>query len=207
MINEQLKKYIEDSIFPMYEKNDKGHNLTHINYTLNRAFEIIEDKSLDIDLNIMYVIVPYHDIGHFIDKDNHEKISAEIMMNDTNLRNWFNEDTLILIKEAIEDHRASNNSNPRSIYGDIMRLADKNVDLEQFFFRASSYSLKHFPDYTEEEHIERIYEHGQQKFGEDGYAKLAFTDQKYEKYLADFKTALKDKESFKQKIRKFIRNC
>lgn len=29
-IDENLKKYIEENIFPEYSKNDSGHNLEHI---------------------------------------------------------------------------------------------------------------------------------------------------------------------------------
>ena len=31
-INEELKKYIEENIFPEYDKNEKGHDINHIKY-------------------------------------------------------------------------------------------------------------------------------------------------------------------------------
>ena len=34
MINEKLQKYIEENIFPVYSKNDLGHNLNHIKYVI-----------------------------------------------------------------------------------------------------------------------------------------------------------------------------
>lgn len=39
-VNEDLKKYIEENIFPSYEKNDLGHNLDHIKYVINRSLKI-----------------------------------------------------------------------------------------------------------------------------------------------------------------------
>lgn len=205
MITEELKEYIEKNIFPLYEKCYKGHDIEHIQYTIDRAFEIIRERELNIDWNIIYVIAAYHDLGHYLDKDNHEKISAEIMMKDSNLKNWFKDEELNIIKEAIEDHRASSNTKPRSLYGQIMKLADKNIELTQYFYRAWNYSLKHFPQYTEEEHLERVYEHGKAKFGEEGYARMDFTDSKYENYLEEFKEALEDKEKFKQKVKEYVK--
>ena len=40
MVNQKLKEYIYENIFPEYELNDKGHNLVHIKKVLDRAFEI-----------------------------------------------------------------------------------------------------------------------------------------------------------------------
>lgn len=37
-INKELKKYIENNIFPIYEKNEKGHGIEHIKYVIKRSF-------------------------------------------------------------------------------------------------------------------------------------------------------------------------
>ena len=39
----------------------------------------------DVNYNMVYVIAAYHDIGHHIDRKNHEKVSADIMCQDKNL--------------------------------------------------------------------------------------------------------------------------
>ena len=36
------------------------------------------------------------------------------------LRQWFPEEHILIMKEAVEDHRASNKHVPRSIYGKIV---------------------------------------------------------------------------------------
>ncbi|MCI8331130.1 MAG: phosphohydrolase, partial [Bacilli bacterium] len=35
-VNEKLKRYIEQNIFPQYSLNDKGHQIEHIKYVINR---------------------------------------------------------------------------------------------------------------------------------------------------------------------------
>ena len=71
----------------------------------------------------MYV----YNIPQYVDYKNHEKVSAQIMYNDTNLNNFFNDKNLIIMKEAIEDHRASLNREPRSIYGFKVQLKTKHT--------------------------------------------------------------------------------
>ena len=41
-INKELKEYIENNIFSEYEKNDKGHNLEHIKYVINRSIKFAD---------------------------------------------------------------------------------------------------------------------------------------------------------------------
>ena len=128
-INKELKEYIENNIFSEYEKNDKGHNLEHIKYVINRSIKFA-DTIPDIDYNIVYTVAAYHDIGHHIDPKKHELISAEIMYANDKLKEFFNDEERIIIKEAIEDHRASSKHEPRSIYGKIVSTADRNNTVE-----------------------------------------------------------------------------
>ena len=104
---EKLKRYIELNIFPQYIQNDKGHQIEHIKYVINRCYKL--SKNMDVDYNMLYVIATYHDIGHHIDYKNHEKVSAQIMYNDINQNKFFGNENRIIMKEAIEDHRASLN--------------------------------------------------------------------------------------------------
>ena len=78
-INKELQDYIENSLFPEYEKNEKGHGIDHIKYVIKRNFQLVEENSLYVNLDMVYTIAAYHDIGHHIDSKNHEIISAAIM--------------------------------------------------------------------------------------------------------------------------------
>ena len=81
MINQEIKEYIEKNIFPEYQKNDSGHNIDHIKYVLERSLKFAKTVP-DINLNMVYVIAAFHDIGHHIDAKNHEQVSSEILERD-----------------------------------------------------------------------------------------------------------------------------
>lgn len=133
MINEELKHYIETNIFPIYNKIDKGHNLE------NHILPVIQDsiklalKIPDLNLDIVYAVAAYHDVGLINGRLNHHISSKEFVINDENLRKWFNDYDIKLIAEAVEDHRA--HTEPRNIYGKIISDADKSVDLKEILIR------------------------------------------------------------------------
>ena len=203
-INNELKKYIEENIFPEYQKNEKAHNIEHIKYVINRSFKFAETVD-NINYDIVYTVAAFHDIGHHIDPKKHEIISAEIMMKDENLKKFFSEWERNIIKEAIEDHRASSNHEPRSIYGKIVSTADRNNTVEACLMRSYTYGKKLEPDYTDEQLFERAYEHLKLKFGENGYAKFFFKDEEYEKFLSDIRVLLSDKNKFIDTQRAYIK--
>lgn len=202
-INNELKEYIEKKILPEYSKNEKAHNIEHIKYVINRSFKFAETVP-NINYNMVYTIAAYHDIGHYIDAKKHEIISGEIMSKDENLKKFFSAEELKTIKEAIEDHRASSNHEPRSIYGKIVSTADRNNTVEDCLIRSYVYGKKHEPNLTDDELFERAYKHLNMKFGEKGYAKFFFKDDEYEIFLKDIRKILADKEKFKDIQRKYI---
>ena len=203
-INKELKEYIENNIFPEYEKNEPGHGIDHIKYVINRSFELVKENKLIVFDDMVYTIAAYHDIGHHIDSKNHEKVSAEIMSKDENLKKFFNEEQLLIIKEAIEDHRASATEEPRSIYGKIVSSADRNNTVNDCLRRTYTYGLKLDPNATDEALFERAYNVLVDKFGENGYAKFYFKDKKYESFLKEIRALLKDKNKYIETQRKYI---
>ena len=206
-IKKELQKYIEENIFPEYQKNEEGHGIKHINYVIKRSFQLVEENNLNVDPNIIYTVAAFHDIGHHIDSKNHEKVSAEIMMKDNKLKDFFNEEERITIKEAIEDHRASSKEEPRSIYGRIVSSADRNNTVNDCLFRTYTYGKKLNPEATDEELYERAYDVLTNKFGENGYAKFYFKDKQYEDFLKEIRKLLKDKNNYMKTQRNYIEKC
>lgn len=204
-INKELKKYIEETIFPEYEKNDLGHNIEHIHYVIKRSFEFAKTVP-DINYNIVYTVAAYHDIGHSINPKKHEIISGKIMSSDAYLKKFFTDEELKIIKEAIEDHRASSNHMPRNIYGKIVSTADRNNTVEDCLKRSYTYGKKLNPNATDEDLFNRAFEHLKLKFGENGYAKFFFKDEQYEKFLKDIRNLLSDKKCFCDTQRNYINN-
>ena len=204
-INRELQAYIENNIFPEYEKNEKGHGIDHIKYVIERSFQLVKENSLDVNPNIVYTVAAYHDIGHHIDSKTHEIISADIMSKDENLKKFFSTEEIQIIKNAIEDHRASAKDNPRSIYGRIVSSADRNNTVEACLRRTYSYGKKLDPKATDEELFLRAYDVLSKKFGEDGYAKFYFKDRIYEEFLKELRELLKNKEKYIETQRQYIK--
>lgn len=201
MIGEELKKYIENEIFKSYEKNEDAHKLDHIMYVINRSF-MFASRVPDINMEMVYVIAAYHDIGHYIDAENHEKVSGKMLLEDKNLRKFFSEEEIKIMSEAVSDHRASSKNEPRSIYGKIVSSADRNVLIEVPLKRTYSYRKKHSSNLSLDEIIEESRLHLLDKFGKNGYAttKMYFEDEDYKKFLEDITELASNKEEFKRRF-------
>ncbi len=196
-INTKLKKYIEKEILPQYFKNDLGHNIDHIKYVIERSLEFASTVP-EINYDMVYTIAAYHDIGHYIDAANHEKVSGDILANDQKLKEFFTEEEITIMSEAVYDHRASLDYEPRSIYGKIVSSADRNVLIEVPLKRTYAYRIEHNEDYVLSEIIEESRQHLIKKFGKKGYAneKMYFEDQAYKKFLEDIDSLSTDVETF-----------
>ena len=199
-VNKDLKNYIENNIFPSYIKNDSGHNLDHIKYVIDRSMKFASTVD-DINFDMVYTIAAYHDIGHYIDAKNHEKISAEMLLNDDNLKDFFDVEQIKTMSEAVYDHRASMEGEPRSIYGKIVSSADRNTLVEVPLRRTYAYRLAHNPELTIEQIIEESRQHIINKFGQNGYAteKMYFEDPDYEKFLEEISLLAENESEFKKK--------
>jgi len=203
-VNKELVEYIEKNIFPIYDKNEKGHGIDHIKYVIERSFKFAKEVP-DANLDIVYTVAAFHDIGHHIDPKKHELISADLMYKDENLKKFFTDEERLIIKEAIEDHRASSNHEPRTVYGKIVSTADRNNSVDSCLKRSYCYNRKLHPDYEEDQIFEDCHFHLNDKFGENGYAKFFFKDETYEAFLKEIRELLSDKENFKKIHKQFIK--
>ena len=203
-VNKELQEYIEQNIFPLYDNNFIGDGKDRINYVIKRSLDIIKENNLDINYNILYTAIGYHDIRTNNEEKNHELVSAEIMFQDDFLKNFFTEEERIIIKEAIEDQRAKNDNEPRNIYGKILSSASRNSSVEQCLERSYNYGKKKNPTLSDEELFEGAYNALLNKFGENGYAKFYFKDSTYEQFLKNIRKLLSNKETFIETQKKFI---
>ena len=197
MINESLKKYIEEVIFPQYELNDMGHNIDHIMYVIDRSLKFASEVE-DINLDMVYTIAAYHDIGHHIDAKNHEVVSAKILGEDEKLKEYFTKEEIEEMVFAVEDHRASLEYEPRSIYGQIVSSADRNTLIEVPLKRTYAYRIEHNPEASLEQIIEESRLHLKNKFGKEGYAteKMYFEDNDYKLFLEEIAELVDNEEEF-----------
>ena len=80
-----LKKYVETNVLPNYNKNEDGHGIKHIDYVVRRSLEFAKQVE-NVNLDIVYTVACYHDIGHYKDAKHHEEVSAEIFIKDKNIK-------------------------------------------------------------------------------------------------------------------------
>lgn len=205
-VNIDLKKFIMNKILPEYELNDKGHNIKHIEFVLNRAYELSENY--DINYDMLYTIVCFHDIACHIDRDMHEMLSAKRMHEEQELRKFFNEEELLIMKEAIEDHRASLEYVPRNIYGKILSSADRKIGVEDYLRSSMGFSLKKNPNIADDLIIEESYQFAIKKFGKNGYArtKMYVDDKKYTAFLGELEYLIEHKEEYINKAKDIIKD-
>ncbi|HHW69532.1 MAG TPA: HD domain-containing protein, partial [Tenericutes bacterium] len=199
MMNEDLIKYINEHIFPLYDKNDKGHNIEHIKYVIKRSLKFA-DAIEDINYDMVYTVASYHDCGHNIDPKKHEEISANILNNDKELKKFFTIEQIKTMKEAIEDHRASLEYEPRNIYGKIVSSADRNIDIKTIMKRTYEYRKKNNPNSSLEDIILDSWTHIIRKYGQDGYAteKMYFKDEEYYTFLNEINENISDYQIFRE---------
>lgn len=202
-LNEKLVEYIEKEIFPLYDRNEFAHGINHIKTVIRRSLELAD--GYDVDFNIVYTVAAYHDLGHFIDRKRHEIISAEMFMKDENIKRWFADEQRMVIKEAIEDHRASCNHVPRTIYGKIVSTADRTiVDMDNTIKRSYTYGKKNYIGLSEEEQFDKVYEHLVEKYGESGYAKVYLEDKEFDEAVSKLRQALENREEFIERVKRVV---
>ena len=202
-IREDLKKYIKELINYHYNLNDKGHGVEHAEYVINRSLKFANEID-DVNYEMVYVIAAYHDVAHHIDAKNHEVLSAQMLTQDEELKNYFTDEQIKTMSEAVEDHRSSLETEPRSIYGKIVSSADRNTSVEVTLKRCYSYNKKHFSDLIENEIIEQCRRFLLEKYGVDGYArsKMYFDDKEYKDYLDNITELALNSEKFSKEIKR-----
>lgn len=165
-----MKRYIETEILPRYESFDKAHQRDHADYVIRQSLELA--KHYDVDMNMVYAIAAYHDTGLAVDRKTHHLESGKVVRNDKRLAEWFTPEQIETIAQAVEDHRASNKNEPRSIYGKIVAEADRQIDGMTILRRTIQFGLNHYPQLDMEGHWERTLEHINEKYAEGGYLRL-----------------------------------
>ena len=123
----------------------------------------------DVNPDIVYAAAAYHDTGLCEDRKTHHIVSARIIREDARLREWFSPEEIGLIADAAEDHRASSDHEPRTLYGKLIAEADRQIVPETVVLRTIQYGLSHYPELDKEGHWARTLEHLHEKYAEGGY--------------------------------------
>lgn len=202
-IKKEIQEYVERHIIPLYDHFDKAHQRDHVQMVISQSMALA--AQMDIDVDMVYVIAAYHDIGLCEGRERHHIVSAQMLLADNELRKWFTESQLQTMAEAVEDHRASSDHAPRSLYGRIVAEADRFIDPDTVVRRTVQYGMEHYPELDKEGHFERMVQHLREKYGRGGYLHLWFDHSPNAERLEVLRRMIDDEDALKGKFEEYFR--
>lgn len=166
--------YIEREVLPRYERFDAAHREDHAQMVIKQSLEIA--RHYPVIQEMVYAIAAFHDLGLEVDRKTHHLESGRIVRKCERLKEWFSAEEIETMAQAVEDHRASSDHEPRSIYGKIVAEADRFIEPEKIIERTVQYGLANYPNLNKEGHWRRTLDHLHEKYAEGGYLKLYFPE-------------------------------
>lgn len=189
-------EFVERNILKRYNAFDAAHNMTHVNRVIKASVQLA--RRMGADINMAYVVAAYHDLGLEVERATHHIESGKILKADRRLDKWFSAQQIEIMRQAVEDHRASASRAPRNIYGKIVAEADRDLEPMSVIRRTIQFGLAHYPEKTKEEHWDRFVEHLQQKYSSAGYIKLWIAGSDNEQNLRELRRIINDRQQLRQ---------
>ncbi|MBP7856280.1 MAG: HD domain-containing protein [Prevotella sp.] len=197
-----LMSFIETNILPKYNEFGRSHGVGHVQRVIANA--LVLAKKTGADVNMVYAAAAYHDLGMSGPRAIHHITGGKILAADARLKKWFTPDQIRVLKEAVEDHRASASHEPRSIYGKIVAEADRDLNPDTVFSRAVEYGLEHYPQYDRERQWERFNQHMEEKYSDTGYIRLWIPNSPNEAYIKQVRDIIKDKRKLRAEFERWF---
>ena len=191
-----LVEFVETKILPKYANFDKAHNMEHVTRVIRNSMALA--RTTGADVNMVYVIAAYHDLGMSGPRAIHHITGGKLLMQDMRLRKWFSESQIKIMKEAVEDHRASASHAPRSMYGKIVAEADRDIDPDMVLRRTVQFGLANYPEKSRDEQRKRFYDHLENKYSNNGYIRLWIPGSENEKKLKALREIIADRHKLLQ---------
>lgn len=201
-VSPEIVEYVEKEILPRYGKVG-GHTDLHIRQVIERSLRFFK-QAPDLNIDMVYVIAAYHDLGRLVDNEMHNIESAKMLRKDEFLKVRFSVEEIEIMAEAVEDHRASLGREPRSIYGKLVSSADRNTDVDTMLRRVYEYNKYLHPEMSEEEVLNDACYHLRRKYAPGGYAvnTMYFDDPVFAETLVKIEEITRDMETFKREIKR-----
>lgn len=196
MPNLDLVEFVETKILPEYAAFDKAHSTSHVVRVIRNSLQLA--KSTGTDVNMVYVIAAYHDLGMSGPRAIHHITSGKILASDKRLKRWFSDAQINIMKEAVEDHRASASHAPRSIYGKIVAEADRDLSPEIVVRRTIQFGLANYGHLDKEQHWKRFMEHMAEKYSVNGYIKLWIPGSPNEANLTELRNLISNPQQMQE---------
>ena len=195
-VNLDIMSFVEQQILPRYNAFGRSHGLGHVQRVIKSSLQLA--SMIGADLNMSYVIAAYHDLGMEGPRAIHHITSGKILLADVRLRKWFSAEQIKIMKEAVEDHRASASHEPRSIYGKIVAEADRDLEPEVVFTRAILFGIEHNPELDKEGQWARFNHHMEEKYSTNGYMRLWIPGSPNEKKLREVRETIANKKQLRE---------
>ena len=197
-----IMEFVERNILKRYNAFDAAHNMTHVNRVIKASVQLA--RKMGADINMAYMVAAYHDLGLEVERATHHIESGKILKADRRLDKWFSAQQIEIMRQAVEDHRASASRAPRNIYGKIVAEADRDLEPMSVIRRTIQFGLAHYPEKTKEEHWDRFVEHLQQKYSSAGYIKLWIAGSDNEQNLRELRRIINDRQQLRQIFEKIF---
>ena len=201
-VNLEIMEFVEQQILPRYNAFGKSHGLIHAQRVIKNSLDLVPVTGADC--NMVYVIAAYHDHGMEGPRAIHHLTSGKILLNDARLRKWFSPEQIRIMKEAVEDHRASSSRVPRSIYGKIVAEADRDLTPEIVFTRAIEFGIENYPEKGKEEQWIRFLEHMKTKYSRTGYMRLWIPNSPNAKKLDSIRETIDDESKLRAEFERLF---
>ena len=194
-VNLELMSFVEQEILPRYNAFGRSHGLQHVLRVIHNVIELARLTGADVDM--AYTIAAYHDLGMEGPRAIHHITGGKILMADKRLTRWFSSSQIRIMKEAVEDHRASSSRTPRSIYGKIIAEADRDIAPDTVFLRAVEFGLENYPQIDKEHQWGRFRLHVREKYGRRGYLRLWIPESPNAKNLEMIRQTIDDEKKLR----------
>ena len=181
---------------------DRAHNMEHVTRVIRHSLELV--KTTGADINMVYAIAAYHDLGMSGHRADHHLRGGKILAADARLKKWFSAEQIKIMKEAVEDHRASASRAPRSIYGKIVAEADRDIEPQVVIRRTIQFGFGHYPELDKEGHWKRFLEHMNNKYSKDGYLKLWIPGSPNAKKLSELRNLIEQPVELRKAFDQFF---
>ena len=193
-----LMEFVETNILPRYATFDKAHGLAHVTQVIRRA--LVLGRVTGADMNMVYAIAAYHDIGMSGPRAVHHITGGRILAQDARLKRWFTPEQIKIMKEAVEDHRASASHSPRTIYGKIVAEADRDMTPDVVFRRAVQFGLANYPELDCEHQWLRFKKHMDSKYSVHGYIRLWISGSENERNLREVRAIIANPQRLREEF-------
>ena len=198
--SKDIIEFVKARILPVYEVMLE-YKRNHIDYVLRRSILFasqVMDEPVDVDM--VYLIAAYHDLGEIVDRKTHEHVGAKMLREDERLQKFFTQEQIEIMAQAVEDHRASGKTEPRTVYGRIVSSADRTTSVDDIM--RLSYGFRADKGMSLHEMIDDGYKHLCEKYGENGYAlgKMYFDDPEFEEFKKQTIALSKDRKAYEERF-------